>query len=582
MTSPLISSFLPTRLALVILLVLATGTLSLLSSAQSVAGINGTSPVEGGYYIYELFMSGSAVPPQKDGQSGVGVMCRPGSQMGVSSTDQVYFSDMCGSGSTVRLVNWDGIHTIAGSALVSGFVNGNSTEARFSSFSQGSQLANGLCFAKDAIYLADTGNNVIRRVSPTSGETTTFISQNSQLQGLSLSYPISLSPYNHLENGTNLFISDTGNKRILFSPIENSTVPPLTLVKSGFQPGVISVSSNLSSLFYVSNTDVLNGMYLETNRAWEIGNSSCTGYISSLAIMRNDSHLFFFGEQNAVHGVYSFSTTENDSENETDNATDNTSTSTDDECGKLEFEWPYTAPIRSIATRNAYSYYILTNDGIYISSGKELYFPPVNALANRTNVLIGFPVAPLPFNSDCLLSEFYNQLMLDFDDSFGTKDYYIQFAPWSDRSLLVNGTMNVTSWCIMLADSVKSNDGSVLILSIYGPPNWSKEKILDSLAKSHFTEAKDYLDELYKNRLGVNASDGSQNPFCLLPCDDDSCYEYSATGKTYCMFRSGCDRFCIAGIVSGTSMAAALVTLVVLVILIPSNLFNAFFMVPII
>lgn len=544
------------------------------TSAESTTLAELSPSGDGKYYFYTLFDSGALVPPQKDGASGVGVMCRPGSQMAVWSTDQLFFSDMCGSGSAIRLVNWDGIHTIAGSGVESGYIDGNSSDARFSGFSQGSQLANGLCLAKNDVFFADTGNNVIRRVSPTTGETTTYISKVSQLEGLSLSYPASVSPYQHFSNSTNLFISDTGNKRILFSPIEDKAVPPLTLAKEGFQPGLISVSSNLEALFYVRNMDMIDGLQLETNVAWVIGNSTCTGYVSSLALTDSNTQLLFFGKQNSVTGVYSFSTNLTKS-------TDANETSQND-CGQLQFTWPYTEPVRAIAARNSYSYYLLTNNAVYISSEKELYFPPANATQNRTNVLIGFPVPALPVDSDCLMSVFYSELMSDITESFGAKDYYIQFPPPSDRSLLVNGTMNVSTWCEMLGEYEKSNDGTVLILSLYGPRNWTKTEILDTIRESHFSNARDYLDKLHESGLGPMGPEGSQYPFCLLPCEDNTCLNYSVSGQYYCTFRSGCDRFCIAGIISGGSMGLTLIALIVLVILIPSNLFNAFFMVPII
>lgn len=525
-------------------------------------------------YFYVLFKSKALVPPQTDGKSGTGVMCRPGSQVAVMSTDQLILSDMCGGGSAIRLVNWDGIHTIAGSGTESGYVDGNRTEARFGSFSQGSQQANGLCLVGNLIFFADTSNNVIRRVSPETGATNTYISQVSQLEGLSLSYPGSVSPYQHFSNSTNLFISDTGNMRILFSPIVDEAIPPLTLVRQGFQPGVITVSSNLESLFYVMNMDEISGLQLETNNPWSIGQSNCSGYISSLALSDNNSQLLFFGEQNSVTGVYTFST------NST--VSINPKPSIEQTCGELQFTWPYTENARSIAARNAYSYYIVTNTAVYIASERELYFPPINATDNRTNVLIGYPVPALPVESDCLMSAFYAALMEDIEESFETTNYYIQFAPYTDRSLLVNGTMNVSNWCEMLREYEKSKDGTVLIMNVYGPLNWTSTKILDNIRKSGFSNARDYLDTLYKSGEGSIAPDGSQYPFCLLPCDGDACINYSVSGQYYCTFRAGCDRFCIAGIISGGSMGITLIALVVLVILIPSNLFNAFFMVPII
>lgn len=549
--------------------------LALLSSTQNnLARAQDDPPYS--LFSYPFFLSRSPIPPQQDGPSEQGVMCRPGMSFAVQQTDLLYVSDMCGSGSTIRKVTWDGIKTIAGSSSMTGYEDGSGAEARFGGLSQGNQLVNGLSLADNMLFLADTVNNVIRSVDPTTGTTGTFISPESKLDGLSLSFPSTVAQYDRTGSNTDLFISDTGNNRLLFTPIEFVVTPPLTLALKSFQPGSLSISKNQKKLYFISRMDTINGLHLEENSNWTIGNSSCTGYISALHLSADESKVMYFGRQNSVTGIYSLPAAYSDD--------------VDSLCGTLEYAWPYEDTVRSMFSRSPVSYYAVTNYAVYIISNRDLIFTDPSVLDDRSLVQIGFPVAPLPIvkveggqpseEQACLMSAFYEKMMDDIASAFDTTNYYIQFPPISDRSLLVSGTQDVQDWCEMLEDYQRSEDGTVLIMNIYGPNGKSYSNNLNALRSSKWKASKKYLEDLYYDDLIPGGNTLPLFPFCLLSCEGSSCFSYSVSGIHYCG-RFGCDRFCVAGIICASTMGLTLIALIILAIISPVNVFYAVFMFPI-
>lgn len=527
------------------------------------------------YTYYPFFESGTYEALQTDGANATGVMCRPGGSMAVLSMDNIVISDMCGGGSAIRAINASGIHMIAGSYTDLGYVDGNATAARFEGYAQGSRLVNGVCAVNGTIYLADSRNNVIRAIDASTGETSTFISQSSKLSGTPLNRPTFVAPYSRSSTVVDLFVSDTANQRILFTPIQTTVTPPLTLVKDGFQSGAMSVSDNLTSLYFISNTDVINGLLLEQNTEWEIGDASCTGYSSSLYFSPYSNELYFFGEQDSVLGIYTLSAS----------STASTSTS----CGTLLFEWPYDSMIRSFGFRNNYSYYALTDSSLYIVSTKNLIFPPLDALDGRVHVRVGYPTVALPLDDACYMSEFFASLRADYTDAVAKANasatYYTQFAPIDDVTLLVENTVNVSDWCDMINpdDFILGSSGGILVLDFYGPVGWSYSKVRSTFVGSALTNTKATLADFKANGI-TNANGDELGTFCLLACEGDECL--TATTTT-CASKpdnggDGCDGVCVGGIVSAVVMGVTLTILVVLAFLSPANIFNAVFMVPII
>jgi sugar lactone lactonase YvrE len=109
----------------------------------------------------------------------------------------------------IRKIAADGtVTTLAGDAGTSGDSDGAGADARFNAPSD-------LVVVGDYLYVADTGNNRIRRVDVSTGLTDTFAGQSTAGTGDGTGTGCEMNaPAAITTDGTNLFVSDTGNNKI--------------------------------------------------------------------------------------------------------------------------------------------------------------------------------------------------------------------------------------------------------------------------------------------------------------------------------------------------------------------------------
>ena len=125
------------------------------------------------------------------------------------------------------------VSTLAGSAGVSGSTNGTGTAARFSA-------PDGIAVAGDVLYVADFNNNEIRKVVISSGSVTTFAgSTTSGSTNGAASVARFKNPAGVATDGVNLYVADTNNNMIRKINLADGTVSTLAgSTTSGSTDGV--------------------------------------------------------------------------------------------------------------------------------------------------------------------------------------------------------------------------------------------------------------------------------------------------------------------------------------------------------
>lgn len=147
----------------------------------------------------------------------------------VDSKGNIYISDT-GNNVIRKISNWN-VFTYAGSSQ-KGYIDGKASEAKFN-------MPSGLAIDKnDNIYVADTLNNVIRKIT-TKGEVTTIAGKFNEKGGF-INGKSSNALFNEPEDvaldgkGT-LFVLDSGNQ--LIRKVENELVTTFSGCTSDFMPG---------------------------------------------------------------------------------------------------------------------------------------------------------------------------------------------------------------------------------------------------------------------------------------------------------------------------------------------------------
>ena len=159
------------------------------------------------------------------------------------STDRQYLDNFFNykNEHCIRKIAADGTVTTIGSRTVSGFVNGNLTTSRFNN-------PKGMVSdSQNNIYVADFGNNAIRKITP-EGVVSTFVS--------GLSGPCSLAIYNN-----DLYVSEyTGNRIKKITPVGVVTV----LAGSGSSGITVNGISGINANFAQPSQIVVdnNGLYV--------------------------------------------------------------------------------------------------------------------------------------------------------------------------------------------------------------------------------------------------------------------------------------------------------------------------------
>jgi len=134
----------------------------------------------------------------------------------------IYVAD-AGSSTIREIVIASGaVSTLAGTADVTGSINGSGASARFS-------FPSGITTDGTALYVADTGNNTIRRIVIATGAVTTLagtagVTGSADGTGTNAGFN---SPGGITTDGTNLFVSDTGNNAIRKIVIASGVVSTL-------------------------------------------------------------------------------------------------------------------------------------------------------------------------------------------------------------------------------------------------------------------------------------------------------------------------------------------------------------------
>ena len=152
-------------------------------------------------------LAGSSAAGSADGQGAAASFNQP-TGITVDGDGNVYVADT--KNNTIRMVTQTGqVTTFAGTAGISGAVNGNGTSATFNS-------PLGLAIdANSNIYVADAGNNLIRMISPF-GVVSTFAgngsvgSANGSATSASFNSPVSLA----VDINNNVFVADAGDNII--------------------------------------------------------------------------------------------------------------------------------------------------------------------------------------------------------------------------------------------------------------------------------------------------------------------------------------------------------------------------------
>lgn len=146
--------------------------------------------------------------------NGIGSTARFNGPTGLT-TDGTYLY-ICDTGnSTIRRLNLTTpyqVDTLAGLALNPGYLDGIGTSARF-------RNPQGITYDGTYLYVADTGNNAIRRLTPGSTAVETLAGRSDGSAGYNNGYypfPAFSGPTGLTTNGSSLFICDPGNQLIRY------------------------------------------------------------------------------------------------------------------------------------------------------------------------------------------------------------------------------------------------------------------------------------------------------------------------------------------------------------------------------
>ncbi|MDD5762115.1 MAG: hypothetical protein PHP88_06335, partial [bacterium] len=143
---------------------------------------------------------------------------------------------------------------MAGAAGYSGYADGTGTAARFSS-------PNGITTEGTYLYVADSGNNTIRKIVISSGAVTTLAGtagSSGSTDGTGTAARFS-SPYGITTDGTYLYVADSGNNTIRKIVISSGAVTTLagTAGYSGYADG-----TGAAARFYIPYGITMDGNYL--------------------------------------------------------------------------------------------------------------------------------------------------------------------------------------------------------------------------------------------------------------------------------------------------------------------------------
>ncbi|GET86531.1 flagellar glycoprotein-like protein [Leishmania tarentolae] len=508
---------------------------------------------DGRYYYRVIFRSASGAGDPVDGPSGVGRYGVIG-YGGAMVEGGVVFSDMGGSGSAIRMISRNGyLSTIAGNPRKRGARDGPADETLFSGIPSGDSRANSLVYGNGGFYLADTLNDALRFTDATTKVTSTILNDNILKTPNSLAVSI-------ISSRTSVFISNTGYHSVLYIPSLGSPVGQVNFTSDpNFVPGAISVFPNLNRAFIVNATLQIY--------CWSYTQPSSQSWMVSTPLKADFGRILKASED----GTKALYVTTNGS---TIAALDATASPTDSPSlvpqKMIDLDTSFIGgKVQLFFERTSDSWYILTTTQFLIVSSTPI--PPDGK--SSTNIA-AFPTAAFPTNDSCLMSQAYHWLRTDATEAYGTSNFQNEFlVPPTNIPKLVDGSLNVSAWCGNITTG-HSYDGTILIMSFWGPEGHDPSYTQNLLSASPWRRTREFLESLKKNGWDLG-------PFCPFNCTT-TCKEITAPKCPTYKTESACDDICKGAIASSAVMAAAGVVLLILMIISPSNIFTAVVMVPII
>ncbi|RNF07388.1 insect stage-specific antigen [Trypanosoma conorhini] len=521
------------------------------------------------------FFSSLACPPcsqgQTDGPSGVGTLfTAAGGSLGPDG-HSLLLCDVGGGGSSVRIVNRSGIFTVAGSRTDRGMSNGPVAQALFNT-------PTSVVYENGALYVADSANNAIRRVA--GGMVSSFFSAG-------LQNPSYILPYRRPVGAHDLFVSDTGHYRIIFTPLQNHTF--FTEFVTGFQPGVLQISVSRRRMFAIRNALKIVAIDMDaanvSDSSWDVGNSSCTGYLSSLMLTADESELFYYGNRDGTAYIFSVPAT----------ASKDKAPSL---CPQVVMEWTGGA-VTSLVLVNQHEFYVVTTSDVYLVRDgaytptptptppqtptvtptaplsptiPQTPTPSITVSPYRGDVVAAFPAASLPLANEHLMAELYAWMMKDVGIAFNSTDFLAVFPPKGKFD--VPGDVNVSTWTNLTTQL--NFDGTIAITEYYTPHGMSSEEGQDRLFASPWYWTRKFLDSLKQEAPWTHLED-----FCVLNCveqcatmtfDRSQCLDYVKP--------PACNDVCVGAVVSSAVLGATGVALFALMIGSPANALSAVLLVP--
>ncbi|CCD12251.1 unnamed protein product [Trypanosoma congolense IL3000] len=535
--------------------------------------------------IIKLFESCSGCTVgQHDGPNGTGRLFKASGGFIKGKRFPILLCDIDGGGSTIRSVNTTGIDTIAGSKTVRGNQDGPAAAALFNNPTSVAGIG-------DDIFVADRDNKCIRRIDA-SGNVTIF-------GQVTLNQPTDIIVSPPTNATKNLFISDTGNSRIISVQIlENNTV--VSDLVTGFQPGVMQIGKKRNLMYTVKNTSWIAAVDLSSSgqRSWDIGKVECLYHSSSLMLTEDENELYYYGEKEEKQYIFSLKV---DSEGP--------STA----CATEVMQWNY-GRIVSLVKVNAREFYAITETAVYIIRDKN-YTPTPTPTPTQTQTptppppppppktptpapqppkstskprpsrtsappappprptaVAAFRASSLPTTEVEMMHMLYSWIMKDVALAFGTEDYFAVFLPPGEND--VHGTTNVSTWTNLTA--LENFDKTILITNYYGPPGMSKNEIQTRLFASPW-----FWTRLFLDNISSQEDFGHLSPFCMVNCVEDC--QYITFNETMCVNYTGqpaCNDLCIGAIISSALLGIIFITLLWLMVASPANVKSAFVRLP--
>ncbi|RNF09977.1 flagellum-adhesion glycoprotein [Trypanosoma rangeli] len=541
-------------------------------------------PPSQSWTIYNFFKSRLCIgcsQGQTDGPSDVGILSTAAGGFLGPGSHSLLLCDVGGGGSTVRLVNRSGIYTIAGDRAKRGKKDGPAAEALFN-------MPSSVVYEGGALYVADSSNDAIRRVAE--GNVDNFISAG-------LHSPSYILPYRRSESTHDLFVSDTGNSRIIFAPLLESTF--ITRFVAGFQPGVLQISESKQLMFAIASSTRIKAIQMDDVNAsastWYIGDVNCVGYLSALMLTADETELYYYGNRDGKKYIFSISTTAEKEKAPT-------------LCPQVVMEWTEDN-VQSLVRVNQHEFYVVTTSNVY--RVRDTSFTPtptpivtptptpivtptipitptvppiptptitltptptITISQYRGNTVTAFPAVSLPLANKKLMAELHAWMMKDVGIAFNSTDFIAVFPPKGKFD--VPGNVNVSTWTNLTTQL--NFDGTIAIMEYYTPYGMSSEEGEQRLFASPWYWTIKFLNSIKQEVPGIHVEE-----FCMLNCVEQC--ETITFDRTQCVGYvkpTGCNDVCVGAAVSSAVLGTTGVVLLALMIGSPANALSAVLLVP--